>query len=494
MRFHPSKRFSLAVSSYSGAVNILDIQSKKKLFFEKNAHSAPCRDLSMTVSSPDVFVSCGYDCNLNVYDIRKRGMVQQLNQPYPLSTVCLSSCGIFCCAGNLKGDVISFDFRNLKAPLDTKRCYDDGVVRVAFIPTTADGNKMLDKLSDTMNTTNLTTSLPQPVLKAGAETDSFIKFVDLCHVNNNVERKASCGNRDSFFDIVSPNKFHDFSTDSVAITPSRLSLSSVPDYSELRFKRLSRISINNSVLSDIVTQKRDSILADTDSVIQEQDDMPNTKSNNESNICKRIKRESMDLAKRNRKSDLCEIEEENTTPSNIDKSDFKLDFQPDRSVSFNKENRQNNHQDIEKFAKSIKNSQISTPNVHPIKPVKADFLSNDNLRKLISDVIDEKLLDFQSSIKNAITESSNAIKTHISTSSEAILKKVHETENEIKYYQDNYYHSGFGDNFRLFKLMEKEIDILKEGMGLLVRGDSIAQEYYRLQAENEELRKRLEKQ
>lgn len=477
IRFHPSKRFLLGVASYNGAITILDIQSKKKIFFEKKAHSQPCRDLSMISASPDTIVSCGYDCNLNVYDLRKRSMVQQSQQAHPLSTVCLSPCGTFCVAGNLKGDVISFDFRNLKEALNTKRCHDGGggVIRVAFIPSSCESNTMLDKFGDTMNATNLATPLLPPAIKVREETsDSFIKFIDLCHSNNDVVRKASCDKRDSFFDLASPKRNHDFSTDSVLMSPSRLSIGSTADYSELRLKRLSRISMNNSVLSDIVpNNRRDSVLPDITCITEEEPVVDDSTTS-----LKRSKlRDSTGSRKLSLGSDLVEIHEE--TPA--EKSDSKTSSQPDDSVASNKENRQNNHQDIEKFAKFIKDSHISTPNHVPIKPPMVNVQSTENVRRMISEIVDTKLNNFQ-----------NTMNAQLTTLSETISKRVNEAENEIKYYQDHYYHSGFGDSFRLFKLMEKEIDILKEGIALVIRDDSVAQEYYRLKAENEELKRRLE--
>lgn len=457
-----------------GAVTILDVQSKKKIFFEKNAHSAPCRDISITSAAPDIMVSCGYDCNMNVYDLRKKSIVQQSQQAHPLSTVCLSPCGTYCVAGNLKGDVLSFDFRNLKGALDSKRCHDGHVVRTAFISNSSESNSGSEKLGNTMNATNLVTPLIPPPIRVCDETsDSFIKFVDLCHTNTDVVRKASFDRRDSFFDLASPRRFHDFSTDSLAISPSRLSIGSTADYSELRLKRISRISMNNSMLSDIApANRRDSVLPEVLSIMEEEHVVDDSLS-----ASKRSKlRDSIDSPNLPAKADLVEIQEE---PPN-DKTNSKNSTQPDESVSSNKENRQSNHQDIEKFAKFIKDSHISTPN-HMLKPPVVEIQSTDNVRRMITEIVDAKFNSFQ----YAMTE-------QLSNLTETISKRVNEAENEIKYYQDHYYHSGFGDNFRLFKLMEKEIDILKEGMALLVRDDSIVQEYYRLKAENEELKKMME--
>lgn len=239
VRFHPARKFALAIGSYEGAITMLDIQTKKKLFYDKHGHSAPVRDISMFESSQDMFVSCGYDCNINVFDVRKRSIVQQHKQSHPMSTVCISPCGTFCVAGNLKGDVISYDFRSMNEPLYTKRIHDSAVVRAAFVPcTTSNSNLTLDR---TVNTTNLETtaslSVSSPQLNG---RESFAKFVDVCHYNNLAATDlATPKRRDSWADLMPVRNFHDFSMDSVIATPSRLSLG-WENRSELRLKRVSQ--------------------------------------------------------------------------------------------------------------------------------------------------------------------------------------------------------------------------------------------------------------
>lgn len=68
-----------------------------------------------------------------MYDIRRGAMMQQHAQSHPLSTICLSPCGQYCATGNLKGEVMTFDFRNLQQPLCERRIHYHAVVRVAFI-------------------------------------------------------------------------------------------------------------------------------------------------------------------------------------------------------------------------------------------------------------------------------------------------------------------------------------------------------------------------
>ncbi|XP_022227007.2 uncharacterized protein LOC111077153 [Drosophila obscura] len=137
-RFHPSKRFQLSIASYKGAVTVYDFQSKRKIFHVSDAHDAPCRDVSMCTAQPSLLVSVGYDCKINIFDIRRnraQPASSRLTYSHPLSTVALSECGTYFCAGNLKGELIAYDIRNSKSPLAVRSVHDGAVSRVAFVPT-----------------------------------------------------------------------------------------------------------------------------------------------------------------------------------------------------------------------------------------------------------------------------------------------------------------------------------------------------------------------
>lgn len=470
VRFHPAKRFALAIASYNGAVTMFDIQTKKKLFFDKTAHSSPTRDIAMSAASSDVFVSCGFDCNINIYDLRKRSMVQQYTQPHPLSTVALSACGTYCVAGNLKGDIISYDFRNMKDALDTKRAHATSVIRVAFVPAVADSNTTLDQFGDTMNGTNLVTPLPQPAVRQKETTESFSKFIDLCINKDQARRSSPSGKRDSLFDFAPVQNFHDFSVDSMATSPSRRS--SAADHSELRLKRVSRISLNSSMLSDIqpVGHRRESQIAtiDEEKSIAVPSIIPSGSKRSRVTLT-----ESVPPA-----HELAEIEEEDRN----DEGDCVSIPVPDM-LSRNKENRHCNQQDIDSFSKFIKESHVSTPNNVPAKSkIDSDPLNMNALRQMLGEIVDQKLETMQTNF--------NAQLRNVETN---VVRRIREAESEIKFYQDQYFHAGFKGNFNLYSLAEKEIDMLKEGMAIMLRDDALAQDYYRLKEENEELKRRLEK-
>lgn len=464
MRFHPNRRFALAIASYNGAVTMFDIQTKKKLFFDKSAHASPTRDIAMSIASADVFLSCGFDCNINVYDLRKRSMVQQYTQSHPLSSIALSPCANYCVAGNLKGDIISYDFRQMKEPLDSKRAHDSSVVRVAFVPIVGESNATIDRMVENMSETNSKVSpLAAPAVSRVESTESFTKFIDLCINGDQLNRGSPTGKRDSFFDLMPTQNLHDFSIDTATASPPRLSLG--VEHQELRLKRRSRVSLNSSILSDIqpVGPRRDSLTAiDEEKAIATTSAIPSCP--------KRSRLTVPDPSAFH--NELAEIEEEEKIDVNT----------PVDARTRNKENRQSNQQDIETFSKFIKGSHVSTPNSLMFKgKTDGDALNMSALRQMLSEIVEEKM---------NIVEENIVRRTSV---------RIREAESEINFYQDRYFHSGFAGNFNLNVKTEKEIDGLKEGMenieealAIMLRDDAIAKEYFRLQEENQELKRRLE--
>lgn len=164
VRFHPSKRFHLSIASYKGAVTVYDVQGLRKIFHASEAHSAPCRDISMCTSQPALLVSVGYDCKINIFDIRRnraQASTDRLTYSHPLSTVALSECGTYLCAGNLKGELIAYDMRSTKAPLAVRSVHDAAVTRVAFVPVPSGDNQQNGSLNSSENATGLATEAPR---------------------------------------------------------------------------------------------------------------------------------------------------------------------------------------------------------------------------------------------------------------------------------------------------------------------------------------------
>lgn len=198
-----------------------------QIFSDSSAHKAPVRDISLYTASQDTFVSCGYDCHINVYDTRKRSsIVSQHVMPNPLSTISVSACGTYCVVGDLKGEVASLDFRNMGKILHTTRAHDSPVVRVAFI------SSNVAELNLSSDVTSMETSSPQPN-KDGPL--SFFQFIDQCgsdHLNfddDGLCQPADNANDDSWNDLLrSRHQSNDF---------SMLDSPSSGNISELRLKR-----------------------------------------------------------------------------------------------------------------------------------------------------------------------------------------------------------------------------------------------------------------
>ncbi|XP_017015651.2 protein NEDD1 [Drosophila takahashii] len=164
VRFSPSKRFHLSIASYKGAVTVYDVQGMRKIFHASEAHSAPCRDISMCASQPALLVSVGYDCKINIFDIRRnraQASTDRLTYSLPLSTVALSECGTYLCAGNLKGELIAYDMRTTKTPLAVRSVHDTAVNRVAFVPMPSGDIQQNGSINSSGNATGLDVETPR---------------------------------------------------------------------------------------------------------------------------------------------------------------------------------------------------------------------------------------------------------------------------------------------------------------------------------------------
>ncbi|XP_055837709.1 uncharacterized protein LOC129906098 [Episyrphus balteatus] len=215
-RFHPTKRFHLSIASYKGSVYIYDIQAKRTIFTSQECHAAPCRDLCMSPALPDVLLSVGYDCIINVFDTRKKSKPQQIQYCHPLSTVALSECGNYFCVGNLKGELISYDMRNTKNYLAAKIVHDCPVTRIAFVPNEVESGT---SFTTTGNQTNLDPthydarkSLANAELMAKGRRDSFCDFLDFqaYRGNEKVSSRLTTRQRDSFdWDALNKKTLHE---------------------------------------------------------------------------------------------------------------------------------------------------------------------------------------------------------------------------------------------------------------------------------------------
>lgn len=160
-RFHPTKRFHLAIASFKGAVTVYDISTKKIYFQQKDAHDAPCRDVAMPEGSPDRLFTCGCDSIIKIFDTRKKGVGSQIKSSCGLSTMSVSKCGGFIAVGNLKGEVLSYDMRNLRQELAKIRIGNDLVTRIAFMPACGDGADNMTAISKRESVASMAEEVPE---------------------------------------------------------------------------------------------------------------------------------------------------------------------------------------------------------------------------------------------------------------------------------------------------------------------------------------------
>ncbi|GAB0095559.1 hypothetical protein DMENIID0001_109550 [Sergentomyia squamirostris] len=134
VRYHPTKRFQLMLSSHLGSVTLYDGQAKKKIFHVNRAHTTPCRDFVASHINETCLFSAGLDCYINIYDTRKKAIVQQVKTEHPLSTITLSPTSLECIVGNLKGELVVFDARKMLQPVKKAQVHNGLVARLAFVP------------------------------------------------------------------------------------------------------------------------------------------------------------------------------------------------------------------------------------------------------------------------------------------------------------------------------------------------------------------------
>lgn len=131
----------------------------------------------MSPVHPDCLVTVGYDTVINIFDTRKKTLSLQIRHEYPFSTISLSDCGLFCCAGNLKGEIIGYDFRNLKNCLSIRKVHEGSIERVAFVPSDSKTDSESGYIK--MENTCLTDSPKKSIVPRKSILDGFVDESDL---------------------------------------------------------------------------------------------------------------------------------------------------------------------------------------------------------------------------------------------------------------------------------------------------------------------------
>lgn len=437
-RFHPTKKLQLAMGFANGAVSVFDLQTKRSYFKSIDDHETICRDVCMSPVHPDCLITAGYDSVIKIFDLRKQLQAYQIKQNHPLSSISLSDCGNYCCAGDLKGEVTCYDFRNIKEVLNSKRVTDGNISRVAFVPSCENGD-----VSFTF--TNETASAPRL---------SLIENIDrsLLSTTNTLPNK-----RDSFWDdIVSfhqqqgptsskGNQQTRISTVSRLSTDSRLSMGmNGPNFISLLDSSHEASSMEEAErLCDIAVRKAEP---------------------------SKVKVAKMHLIKHLPPADVLEeINEENlSVEENINHPLMEIvNCGGGGGGDNNKENISAIKEDIDGFLKLPAN-QNSTPNFLKLKP--PPF--NENNEILFAQI---------AAMREEMNEQFKQLNSY--------HKKV---ENEIKFQLEDTRMKVHIQNFDLWKQTDDRLEVVTNGIGLLLEDDPFYIDYVNTKRENEELKRENE--
>jgi protein NEDD1 len=441
-RYHPAKRFHLAVASFGGALTVYDTHVKKPYFQKMDCHEAPLKDLCMSAARPDLVVTAGYDNIINIYDTRTRSTQYSIESNHPFSTVAMSGCGDYLAVGNLKGEIIAYDFRKLEKVMNVKNLSQSTINRVAFVPTNGEHSEKPLKLEDT----RVSLLMDEPSAPVEVETtthskrDSFVDFLgfmDKKSDNNEYMSRISIGSNTSLASGVRMS------------CGTRLSQDWRPNNHNELFDEMFDDQPSNVNTQRLKKRQKDLNATVVDSIVEPK---PNAK--------------RYSLQHQSRVPDLSQIVESDDKENS---DDFKT---PDTT------HRQPLKNDIHVTRRSSE-STIPTPlvnisnasNVHDLgkrlrdefQTVKSEILTE--IRQDLAGTVREELKKFEMS--NAFDVERNKYHTF-----SVIFNTSRQLERQIGHMQAN-------------------VDTVMAGMSLLLQDDPFVQAYVRMKNENDELRRRL---
>lgn len=438
-RFHPTKRFHLSIASYKGSVYIYDIQSKRTIFTSQECHEAPCKDLCMSPALPDVLLSVGYDCIINVFDTRKKTQPQQIRYCHPLSTVALSECGSYFCVGNLKGELISYDMRNTKNYIAAKKIHDCAVTRIAFVPSEVENGSSFTMAA---NQTNIDPSQYDPrkslanaELMTKGRRDSFCDFLDFqaCRGNEKVSsRLTTTRQRDSF------------------------------DWDGLNKKTLHE-DFRSSMLPSI-NQQNCTNLSESPNPGSSFEQSP---SSGKENIPSPSRYEGLQIPSLlHRRDDISALRDRSNTDQKLNKIQEENEFDGLMEKDGEVMNMSQKEIDGGCFLK-LKDDQKSTPN-------NFKRASTENLNKLIHTKTQN--LDILQEIQNIRVE---------------MEERFTRLESELKFNAETNKWHIFTQNCNLWNKQMNSAEEIKTSLGILLQTDPFVNEYLRMKEENQMLKNKL---
>lgn len=211
VRFHPTNPHLLAVTSLGGALTVLNVNLKRTMYSIGKAHKNYSADISWLPSSPSTLVSVG-GTTMKVFDTRQNVTLSVTDHAYSYSTLAISPCEKYCCVGDVKGSIMSYDFRNIRTALQTNSCHEGIVTNLRFLPCPLEAELSTDDIA--YEEESDIDSIDKN--KAGKRRNSAQIFFDIVAPvkqlvsdsdNDSTNRKKSTIRRTSaqdFFDLVAP--------------------------------------------------------------------------------------------------------------------------------------------------------------------------------------------------------------------------------------------------------------------------------------------------
>lgn len=143
------------------------------------AHKNYSADIAWLPSSQSILYSVG-GTTLKVFDTRQNVTLSVTDHAYSYSTVAISPCEKYCCVGDVKGTIVSYDVRNIRSALQMNNCHDGIITSLRFLPNPLEAELSLDDV----------------VIEGDSEADS-------------IDKKKPEKRRNSaqiFFDLVAPKQ------------------------------------------------------------------------------------------------------------------------------------------------------------------------------------------------------------------------------------------------------------------------------------------------
>lgn len=271
MKFHHESWSLLGLATDEGHVVLRDVTVNKDKVTFHDSHASPVTDFAFSLINKDVMLSCGFDKNMQVYDIRQKNVVSTLRTPHALTTLAINTENQVA-LGTLKGYILMYDLRDLTSPFKILKGHNDKVQKVAFQPPRK--KLMSPELSLVEKLETNSSNVISPVHNCSS---------DLFFANNTPPPRSEPARDDDSFLLVMG--MVDKSNEDLETNHSRsLETNRKSEYNELRFHQLEpekKAIVNSS--TPITNKTADNILPIRNGLSEERAsnaNLSNVKSNN----------------------------------------------------------------------------------------------------------------------------------------------------------------------------------------------------------------------